>query len=101
MDLSRFALYPHQAAGVEFLARRGRAILGDDMGLGKTRQAIIALRESAPTGVFLVIRSRSGSSSTTIYWRVTRTGCARWPGPGWCSMRRTSSRTRASARHKR
>jgi SWI/SNF-related matrix-associated actin-dependent regulator 1 of chromatin subfamily A len=55
MDLSRFALYPHQAAGVEFLARRGRAILGDDMGLGKTRQAIIALRESAPTGVFLVI----------------------------------------------
>ncbi len=55
MDLSRFALYPHQVAGVEFLARRGRAILGDDMGLGKTRQAIIALRESAPTGVFLVI----------------------------------------------
>jgi SWI/SNF-related matrix-associated actin-dependent regulator 1 of chromatin subfamily A len=55
MDLSRFALYPHQAAGVEFLVRRGRAILGDDMGLGKTRQAIIALRESAPTGVFLVI----------------------------------------------
>ena len=55
MDLSRFALYPHQSAGVEFLARRGRAILGDDMGLGKTRQAIIALRESAPTGVFLVI----------------------------------------------
>jgi SNF2 family DNA or RNA helicase len=53
MDLSRFALYPHQAAGVEFLARRGRAILGDDMGLGKTRQAIIALRESAPTGVVL------------------------------------------------
>jgi hypothetical protein len=37
MDLSRFALYPHQAAGVEFLARRGRAILGDDMGLGNTR----------------------------------------------------------------
>ena len=43
MDLSRYSLYPHQQAGVEFLARRGRAILGDDMGLGKTRQAIIAL----------------------------------------------------------
>ena len=55
MDLARYALYPHQVAGVEFLARRGRAILGDDMGLGKTRQAIIALRESAPQGVFLVI----------------------------------------------
>ena len=55
MDLSRYSLYPHQHAGVEFLARRGRAILGDDMGLGKTRQAIIALKESAPGGVFLVI----------------------------------------------
>ena len=50
MDLSRFALYPHQAAGVEFLARRGRAILGDDMGFGKTRQAIIALRNRPPPG---------------------------------------------------
>ena len=32
---------------MEFLARRGRAILGDDMGLGKTRQAIIAMKEAA------------------------------------------------------
>ena len=55
MDLSSYPLYPHQVTGVEFLARRGRAILGDDMGLGKTRQAIIALKESAPTGVFLII----------------------------------------------
>ena len=55
MDLSSYALYPHQVTGVEFLARSGRAILGDDMGLGKTRQAIIALKESAPTGVFLII----------------------------------------------
>ena len=55
MNLERYALYPHQVTGVEFLARRGRAILGDDMGLGKTRQAIIALKESAPAGVFLVI----------------------------------------------
>jgi len=31
------------------------SVLGDDMGLGKTRQAIIALKESAPTGVFLII----------------------------------------------
>jgi SWI/SNF-related matrix-associated actin-dependent regulator 1 of chromatin subfamily A len=55
MNLSSYALYPHQVEGVEFLARRGRAILGDDMGLGKTRQAIIALKESAPSGVFLII----------------------------------------------
>jgi SWI/SNF-related matrix-associated actin-dependent regulator 1 of chromatin subfamily A len=55
MNLESYALYPHQVTGVEFLARRGRAILGDDMGLGKTRQAIIALKESAPSGVFLII----------------------------------------------
>ena len=55
MHLERYALYPHQVTGVEFLTRRGRAILGDDMGLGKTRQAIIALKEAAPGGVFLVI----------------------------------------------
>jgi SWI/SNF-related matrix-associated actin-dependent regulator of chromatin subfamily A-like protein 1 len=55
MNLEPYALYPHQVTGVEFLARRGRAILGDDMGLGKTRQAIIAMKEAAPGGVFLVI----------------------------------------------
>lgn len=37
------------------MTRRGRVILGDDMGLGKTRQAIIALKEAAPSGVFLII----------------------------------------------
>ena len=55
MNLESYALYPHQVTGVEFLTRRGRAVLGDDMGLGKTRQAIIALKESAPSGVFLII----------------------------------------------
>ena len=55
MNLAPYALYPHQVTGVAFLASRGRAILGDDMGLGKTRQAIIAMKESAPGGVFLVI----------------------------------------------
>lgn len=53
MDLSGYSLYPHQQAGVEFLARRGRAILGDDM--GKTRQAVVALRQGAPNGAFLII----------------------------------------------
>jgi SNF2 family DNA or RNA helicase len=55
MNLAPYALYPHQVTGVEFLAQRGRAILGDNMGLGKARQAIIALKESVPDGVFLVI----------------------------------------------
>ena len=55
MDQSVYGLYPHQSEGVKFLAKHGRAILADDMGLGKTRQAIVALQESAPTGVILVI----------------------------------------------
>jgi SWI/SNF-related matrix-associated actin-dependent regulator of chromatin subfamily A-like protein 1 len=49
------SLYEHQRSGVAFLLSRGRAILADDMGLGKTRQAVIALREAAPAGPYLVI----------------------------------------------
>src|SRR4029077_2696926 len=45
----------HQRSGVAFLLSRRRAILADDMGLGKTRQAIIAVREAAPEGPFLVV----------------------------------------------
>ena len=55
MNSSPQALYPHQQVGVDFLSRHGRAILADDMGLGKTRQAIVALLQAAPQGVFLVI----------------------------------------------
>ena len=48
-------LYPHQVEGVAFLLSRRRAILADDMGLGKTRQSIIALKEAAPYGPYLVV----------------------------------------------
>ena len=48
-------LFPHQVEGVAFLLARRRAILADDMGLGKTRQAIVALREAAPDGPYLVV----------------------------------------------
>lgn len=34
--------YPFQRKGIEFLARKGRALLADEMGLGKTVQAILA-----------------------------------------------------------
>ena len=49
-DARRLAtgLYPHQVEGVAFLLARRRSILADDMGLGKTRQAIVAMRQSAP-----------------------------------------------------
>lgn len=40
-DLPR-PLYAFQRAGIEFLARKGRALLADEMGLGKTVQAILA-----------------------------------------------------------
>ena len=48
-------LFPHQRTGVAFLLSRRRAILADDMGLAKTRTAIVAAREQAPDGRFLVI----------------------------------------------
>jgi SWI/SNF-related matrix-associated actin-dependent regulator 1 of chromatin subfamily A len=48
-------LFPHQVEGVAFLLGRRRAILADDMGLGKSRQAIIALKEAAAKGPYLVI----------------------------------------------
>ena len=37
-------LFPHQRAGVKFLATARRALLADEPGLGKTAQAIRALR---------------------------------------------------------
>lgn len=37
-----YPFYPHQPAGVRFLADRQFALLGDDPGLGKTREAIAA-----------------------------------------------------------
>jgi SNF2 family DNA or RNA helicase len=48
-------LFSHQVEGVAFLLGRRRAILADDMGLGKTRQSIVALREAAPNGPWLVV----------------------------------------------
>lgn len=48
-------LFSHQRSGVAFLLSRKRAILADDMGLGKSRTAIVAAREQAPDGPFLVI----------------------------------------------
>jgi SWI/SNF-related matrix-associated actin-dependent regulator of chromatin subfamily A-like protein 1 len=48
-------LYAHQRAGVAFLLSRRRSILADDMGLGKSRTAVVALREAAPTGPYLVV----------------------------------------------
>lgn len=38
-------LFPHQRAGVKFLAAARRALLADEPGLGKTAQAIRALKE--------------------------------------------------------
>lgn len=47
-------LYEFQRAGVRFLVRTGRAILGDDMGLGKTAQAIIACEVTGANRVLVI-----------------------------------------------
>jgi len=43
-------LFPHQRAGVEFLAKARRALLADEPGLGKTAQAIRALKRLQDEG---------------------------------------------------
>ena len=43
-------LFPHQRAGVEFLAKSRRALLADEPGLGKTAQAIRALKRLSDSG---------------------------------------------------
>lgn len=43
-------LFPHQRAGVKFLATAKRALLADEPGLGKTAQAIRALKELQDQG---------------------------------------------------
>ena len=43
-------LFPHQRAGVEFLATARRALLADEPGLGKTAQAIRALKRLQDRG---------------------------------------------------
>jgi SNF2 family DNA or RNA helicase len=43
-------LFPHQRAGVKFLATSKRALLADEPGLGKTAQAIRALKELQDKG---------------------------------------------------
>jgi SNF2 family DNA or RNA helicase len=43
-------LFPHQRAGVKFLAAAQQALLADEPGLGKTAQAITALKELQDNG---------------------------------------------------
>ena len=43
-------LFPHQRAGVKFLATARRALLADEPGLGKTAQAIRSLKELQDNG---------------------------------------------------
>ena len=49
-DLSNEDLFPHQRAGVKFLATAKRALLADEPGLGKTAQAIRALKQLQDSG---------------------------------------------------
>ena len=49
-DASNPDLFPHQRAGVQFLATARRALLADEPGLGKTAQAIRALKKLQDNG---------------------------------------------------
>lgn len=49
-DETNSDLFPHQRAGVKFLATAKRALLADEPGLGKTAQAIRGLKEIQSNG---------------------------------------------------
>ena len=49
-DASNEDLFPHQRAGVAFLAKARRALLADEPGLGKTAQAIRAIKKLQDDG---------------------------------------------------
>jgi len=50
IDPTNEDLFPHQRAGVKFLATARRALLADEPGLGKTAQAIRAIKELKEVG---------------------------------------------------
>lgn len=72
------ALYPHQRAGVEFLAVAERALLADDPGAGKSAQAIGGLKKIHDDGgdVFPVLLVCPNSMKFT--WK--REFATWWPG---------------------
>lgn len=51
----------YQAEGIEFLVRRGRAILADEQGVGKTVQALVAARRLVPSGRVLIVAPKSAA----------------------------------------
>jgi len=83
------SLYPFQPIGVEFLARRHRAILADDMGLGKTVQALLAADEGQGLLVVCPQSCKYNWAEEVEKWRPDLTaevmqgrGSFRWPKAG-------------------
>lgn len=82
-------LYAFQPVGVEFLARREKAILADDMGLGKTVQALLAVDTSMGALVICPSSVKYSWEDEVRKWRPDMTpevlegrGSFRWPKPG-------------------
>jgi hypothetical protein len=82
-------LYDFQLAGIEFLARRTRAILADDMGLGKTLQALMAVDPTMGALVVCPSAVKYSWSDEVKKWRPDLTPVVlegresfRWPKPG-------------------
>lgn len=86
-DASR--LYPHQAAGIEYLRSRKCALLRDEMGLGKTIQALLALPDNARALVVVPASLKYNWAAECSRWRpdlspviLSGGGSFRWPEPG-------------------
>ena len=82
-------LYPHQAAGIEYLRGRKCALLRDEMGLGKTIQALLALPDNARALVVVPASLKYNWAAECNRWRpdlspviLSGGGSFRWPEPG-------------------
>ncbi|MDR7461763.1 MAG: DEAD/DEAH box helicase [Armatimonadota bacterium] len=87
-EVPALRLYPHQRAGVAWLAVRRRALLWDEMGLGKTAQALLALPPGRPVLVAAPKAVVSVWLAEARRWRPDYRAAAadhrapRWPEPG-------------------
>ena len=93
IDPTNEDLFPHQRAGVKFLATARRALLADEPGLGKTAQAIRAIKELKEVGnedVFPVLVVCPNTLKKNWEREIQRW----WPGVKTQVIRGTSTKRR-------
>ena len=96
-DVGNEDLFPHQRAGVKFLATARRALLADEPGLGKTAQAIRALKELHDRGEDVFPALIVCPNTLKKNWK--REFDKWWPGVDIQVIKGTSTQRRAQFEH--